>query len=97
MPELFDGIGLVAVVMGVFGLSEILSQAQKGPFGVPKPLGVPKLLPTRDDMRRSFFPFLRGSVIGFFMGLLPGIPGRGDLAGLLRDREAFLKEEQRVR
>ena len=34
MPELFDGIGLVAVVMGVFGLSEILAQAQKGPLGV---------------------------------------------------------------
>ncbi len=75
MPELFDGIGLVAVVMGVFGLSEILSQAQKGPYGMPKPLGVTKLLPTRDDLRRSFAPFLRGSVIGFFMGLLPGSPG----------------------
>ncbi len=42
---------------------------------MPKPLGVPKLLPTRDDLRRSCFPFLRGSVIGFFMGLLPGSPG----------------------
>ncbi|WP_082570424.1 tripartite tricarboxylate transporter permease [Mycobacterium sp. Root135] len=75
MPELYDGIGLVAVVMGVFGLSEILAQAQKGPLGVPKPLTVGKLFPSRQDMRRSFFPFLRGSVIGFFMGLLPGSPG----------------------
>lgn len=75
MPELYDGIGLVAVVMGVFGLSEIFAQAQKGPLGVPKPLTVDKLLPTREDMRRSALPFLRGSVIGFFMGLLPGSPG----------------------
>jgi len=75
MPELFDGIGLVAVVMGVFGLSEIFSQAQKGPLGVPKPIKVDRLMPTRDDMRNSVFPWLRGSVIGFFMGLLPGSPG----------------------
>ena len=75
MPELFDGLGLVAVVMGVFGLSEVLGQAQKGPLGVPSPLKVAKLLPTRTDLRRSAFPSLRGSLIGFFMGLLPGSPG----------------------
>jgi putative tricarboxylic transport membrane protein len=75
MPELFDGIGLVAVVMGVFGLSEVLGQAQKGPLGVPSPLKVARLMPTRADLRRSALPSLRGSVIGFFMGLLPGSPG----------------------
>jgi putative tricarboxylic transport membrane protein len=75
MPELFDGLGLVAVVMGVFGLSEVLGQAQKGPLGVPSPLTVARLLPTRSDLQRSGFPALRGSVIGFFMGLLPGSPG----------------------
>ncbi|KNH18029.1 transporter [Arthrobacter sp. ZBG10] len=75
MPELFDGLGLVAIVMGVFGLSEVLGQAQKGPLGVPSPLKVARLLPTRTDLRRSALPSLRGSVIGFFMGLLPGSPG----------------------
>ena len=75
MPELFDGVGLVAVVMGVFGLSEVLGQAQKGPLGVPSPLTVARLLPTRADLRRSALPALRGSAIGFFMGLLPGSPG----------------------
>ncbi len=75
MPELFDGVGLVAVVMGIFGLSEVLGQAQKGPLGVASPLKVARLLPTRTDLRRSALPSLRGSVIGFFMGLLPGSPG----------------------
>jgi len=75
MPELFDGIGLIPVVMGVFGLSEIFSQAQKGPLGVPRPLTVGRLLPTKTDLSRSIFPFIRGSIIGFFMGLLPGSPG----------------------
>lgn len=75
MPQLFDGISLVAIVMGAFGLSEILAQAQRGPHGVPKPLSVGRLFPTREEYRRSWLPFLRGSIIGFFMGLLPGSPG----------------------
>ncbi|PZU37566.1 MAG: transporter [Microbacterium sp.] len=75
LPELFDGISLVAIVMGAFGLSEILAQAQRGPRGIPKPLSVGRLFPTREDYRRSWGPFARGSVIGFFMGLLPGSPG----------------------
>ena len=74
-PQLFDGLSLVAIVMGVFGLSEVLSQAQRGPQGIPKPLSVGRIFPTREDYRRSALPFLRGSVIGFFMGLLPGSPG----------------------
>lgn len=75
LPDLFDGLGLVAVVMGAFGLSEILAQAQRGPQGMPEPLKVGRLMPTREDFRRSWMPMLRGSVIGFFMGLLPGSPG----------------------
>ncbi|NQX28683.1 tripartite tricarboxylate transporter permease [Microbacteriaceae bacterium VKM Ac-2854] len=75
MPELFDGLGLVAIVMGVFGMSEIFAQARGGSGGSRKPMKVGRLLPTRDDLRRSAFPYLRGSVIGFAMGLLPGSPG----------------------
>lgn len=75
MPQLFDGIGLVAIVMGAFGLSEILTQAQRGPQGVAKPLAVGKIYPTRQDFHRSWIPIFRGSIIGFFMGLLPGSPG----------------------
>ncbi|PPF46823.1 transporter [Pseudoclavibacter sp. AY1F1] len=75
MPELFDGLGLVAIVMGVFGMSEVLSQARGGKDGIRKPIKVGKLLPTGTDLRRSTGPFMRGSVIGFVMGLLPGSPG----------------------
>ncbi|CAN5438439.1 tripartite tricarboxylate transporter permease [soil metagenome] len=95
MPELYDGIGLVAVVMGVFGLSEIFAQAQKGPLGVPKPLKVDRLLPTRDDMSRSALPFLRGSVIGFFMGLLPGSPGAAtSLASYATERRLSKRQHE---
>ena len=75
MPELFAGIGLVAVVMGAFGLSEILAQVARIRGDGIAPLRVDRLMPTRTDLRRSVAPFARGSVIGFFMGLLPGSPG----------------------
>jgi len=48
LPELFDGVGLVAVVMGVFGLNEILAQARRGPHGTSRPLGVGRLTPNGD-------------------------------------------------
>ena len=75
LPELFDGIGLVAIVMGCFGLTELMVQSQSSASGKVKPIKVGRLMPTRADLRRISGPFLRGSVIGFFMGLLPGSPG----------------------
>ncbi|MGN9778200.1 tripartite tricarboxylate transporter permease [Micromonospora sp. H33] len=74
LPELFDGIDLVAVIMGLFGLSEMLVGLEERMIG----RGVTRLgriAPTREDWRRSVGPMARGSVIGFFMGLLPGSPG----------------------
>ena len=75
LPQLFDGLGLVAIVMGCFGLTELMVQAQLGSVRPRKPVAVQRLMPSRTDVRRSALPFLRGSVIGFFMGLLPGSPG----------------------
>lgn len=88
-PQLFDGIGLIAIVMGVFGLNEILGQASRGPHGIPRPLGVTRLMPDRTDLARSWKPSLRGSVIGFFMGLLPGSPGAAtSLAAYATEKKA---------
>lgn len=95
LPELFDGVGIVAVVMGVFGLSEILAQARRGPHGIPRPLGVERLTPTGDDLRRSWKPALRGSVIGFFMGLLPGSPAAAtSLASYAAEKRASKHRDQ---
>jgi len=67
-----DGIGLVPLAMGIFGLGEILfnieQREQTGSI-----LRVPKnLLPTREDWKRSLWPMLRGSGLGFGIGVLPG-------------------------
>ena len=67
-----DGIGLVPLAMGIFGLGEILFNIeQREKTG--SILKVPKnLLPTREDWKRSLWPILRGSGLGFGIGILPG-------------------------
>jgi putative tricarboxylic transport membrane protein len=70
--DLTGGFELVAVIMGLFGVSEILlnmEQMAKGEF-FKKRLGA--LLPTREDWRASAGPIARGSLLGFALGVLPG-------------------------
>jgi putative tricarboxylic transport membrane protein len=74
IPELFDGIDLVAVIMGLFGLSEMLVGLEQRVVS-GRIAKLDRLAPSREDWRRSVGPMARGSVIGFFMGLLPGSPG----------------------
>jgi putative tricarboxylic transport membrane protein len=72
VTELGDGIGIVPVAVGLFGLSEILLTAGKDtPPQVYKPK-LRELVPTTEDVRRSLAPTLRGSVLGFFIGIIPG-------------------------
>jgi len=70
--ELMDGIGFVPVIMGLFGLAEILENAEK-PFAQMVLARMSTLIPTRGDIRDSVGPILRGSVIGTTLGLVPGI------------------------
>jgi putative tricarboxylic transport membrane protein len=72
MPDLLDGIGIAPLAMGLFGISEILLNVERQ---VKKGVVISKvknLLPTRKDWGESFFPMIRGSVTGFFLGILPG-------------------------
>ena len=74
LVDLLDGINFITVIMGLFGLSELLIGLEEVQMSAPiTKVGSP--LPTAADMRRSILPIVRGSGIGFFMGLLPGSPG----------------------
>ncbi|HXU89522.1 MAG TPA: tripartite tricarboxylate transporter permease [Methylomirabilota bacterium] len=70
---LSQGVDLVPVIMGLYGVAEVLLLAEQG---VAKALIVSvrlkELLPTREEWRRSWAPIGRGSVVGFITGLIPG-------------------------
>ena len=70
--QLADGIDFVIVAMGLFGVGEILYNLEtlREPSVAPPTVG--KAYPNRDDLKRSRGPIARGSVIGFFLGVLPG-------------------------
>ena len=70
--ELGDGIGVVPVAVGLFGLSEILLTAgQAAPPEVLRPR-LRELLPSRQEWRDSMWPIGRGTVLGFLIGIIPG-------------------------
>ncbi|WP_187970611.1 tripartite tricarboxylate transporter permease [Aquibium microcysteis] len=77
ITEFYDGLPLVAVAIGLFGLPEIIANA--GRTELPKvqqgSIRMKDMAPTREDWRRSAMPMARGSVIGGFFGALPGTGG----------------------
>jgi putative tricarboxylic transport membrane protein len=70
--ELIDGVGLVPIVMGLFGVAEILNNLERTISREIISARVGSLFPTRDDWRRSAAPLARGTVLGFLLGILPG-------------------------
>ncbi|MFB6676403.1 tripartite tricarboxylate transporter permease [Streptomyces sp. NPDC056390] len=73
IPELFDGIALVAVAVGLFAIAEALYTAarlRRAPDPDPLPLRG-RVGMTRDDWRRSWKPWLRGTALGLPIGALP--------------------------
>ncbi|MBM3569038.1 MAG: tripartite tricarboxylate transporter permease [Alphaproteobacteria bacterium] len=70
--ELVDGLGLVPLVMGLFGVAEILVNLERRVVREVFDTKLGSLLPTRQDWRESAAPIARGSVLGFLLGILPG-------------------------
>ncbi len=71
--QLSQGIELVPVIMGLYGVAEVLLIAESG---IRKAhvttVKLRELFPTREEWRRSAWPIARGSVVGFAAGLVPG-------------------------
>lgn len=80
IPEMFSGIDLVAIAMGLFGVGEImynLEQRLKGSGTIGK---IDRILPSREDWKQSRAPIARGTLLGFPIGMLPG--GGGVMSSL---------------
>jgi len=78
IPEFLDGLGVVPMAMGLFGIAEIFSNLEKTIQRQLISTKITKLLPSFKDWMDSKWAIARGSIIGFFLGILPG--GGGVLA-----------------
>lgn len=73
VPELMDGINLVALAMGLFGVAEVIGNIRNAErHAAPERVTFRQMMPTRDDLRRMPGATLRGSGLGSFFGALPG-------------------------
>jgi len=70
--ELADGIGLIPAIMGLFGVAEVISNVEEEIKREIIPAKVKDLLPNLQDWKDSVWPIVRGSFLGFFIGILPG-------------------------
>jgi putative tricarboxylic transport membrane protein len=73
ITTLMDGIGLVQVVIGLFGISEVLLNVETTFKQEIFETKIKGLLPNREDWKRSIGPIGRGTIIGFFLGVIPGM------------------------
>jgi TctA family transporter len=72
LPRLMDGIEFVVVAMGLFALTEIITNLEVEERREVFTSKVKNLWPSKDDLRRSVGPILRGTAVGSFFGILPG-------------------------
>ena len=69
---LLDRVNLIPVIMGMFGISEVLVNVEQFIRVEVFETRIKGLLPSLKDWRNSIGPILRGTVLGFFLGILPG-------------------------
>ena len=72
ISELSDGIGFVVVAMGMFGFTEIIRNLEQGEAREIFTKKVGNLLPSFDDLKLTFMPILRSTILGSALGILPG-------------------------
>ncbi|GAB5376268.1 MAG: tripartite tricarboxylate transporter permease [Acuticoccus sp.] len=70
--ELTDGLSVVAVALGIFGIVEVLKNLEAEADNLVATAPITSLMPTRKDLRAAAGPIARGSVIGSLLGTLPG-------------------------
>ncbi|HXS80869.1 MAG TPA: tripartite tricarboxylate transporter permease, partial [Gammaproteobacteria bacterium] len=72
IPQLLDGIDVVILVIGLFAVGETLHQAASSRRDETAPIQLTSFMSmSRDDWRRSWKAWLRGTAIGFPLGVLP--------------------------
>lgn len=71
-PYLLDGVSLVALAMGLFGITEVIASINARTTTPKEGITMRSMLPQRAEVKRSVLPMLRGTGVGAFFGTLPG-------------------------
>lgn len=72
IPNLYQGLEFLTVAVGLFALGEVFKSIVEHDNSSTPVIKVGRILPTAQDMKQSAAPIARGSILGFFVGLLPG-------------------------
>lgn len=74
VPELMDGISLVALAMGLFGVAEVVRCINAEETNKqPEKVTMRSMVPTKKEFTDTIAPMLRGSALGSALGALPGV------------------------
>ena len=72
IPELYQGLEFLTVAVGTFAVGEVFKTILQREGNDGEIAKINRILPTKQDMKDSAAPIARGSVLGFFIGFLPG-------------------------
>lgn len=72
IPVLYSGLEFLTIAVGLFALGEVFKTILEREVNAGPTSKIGRILPTRQDLKDSAGPIARGSVLGFFIGILPG-------------------------
>ncbi|TBL79942.1 tripartite tricarboxylate transporter permease [Paenibacillus thalictri] len=72
IPELYQGLEFLTVAVGTFAVGEVFKTILEREGNDGELAKINRIMPTKKDLKDSAAPIARGSVLGFFIGLLPG-------------------------
>ncbi|RNB74073.1 tripartite tricarboxylate transporter permease [Brevibacillus panacihumi] len=72
IPYLYQGLEFLTIAVGLFALGEVFKTILENDISSKQLIKVGRILPSAMDLKQSAAPIARGSILGFFVGLLPG-------------------------
>jgi putative tricarboxylic transport membrane protein len=72
LPSLYQGLEFLTIAVGLFALGEVFKTILETDKSSTPAIKVGRILPTKSDLKQSAAPIARGSLLGFFIGVLPG-------------------------
>jgi putative tricarboxylic transport membrane protein len=94
ITELFDGVEIIALALGMFGIAEFMNSINNTETVDMKyaKVGISDMRPSKADLKLAFWPMIRGTLIGSLCALIPGHRADHRLVRVLRHREEDLED-----